>query len=479
MERVLFLTIAMVLVILGSLSAQADWRDDIGWTKLLTEKGVALENGAGVNIAMSEAFVGSNYLPDLASSQFTGKTFTNGSGIASGISGHANSVATNFYGNTGSIANGISNITLYQADDWINNRLNFVSGADPVAQDFKVLNHSWIGNNANDAAMQNIVMRADYIVNRDNITIVAGTNNANGAIPDLLAHSFNVITVGLTNGNHAYGPTRFYQAGRYKPDIVAPASATSFATPIVSAAAAILYQKGAGTDATNNQVIRAVLLAGATKEEFASTPNVWDQTANRRLDDQFGAGELNIYNSYHILEGGQFDGSIGPSINHIGDHGWDYKNSIAPASSVSYNIDIADGFQWRDFSVILAWNINVIDLDASAAVFNPSAILADMNLDLLDASGTILFTSSSTLGNVEHLYLSSLLSGRYTMRVTSNFNTDFGIAWRGTVAKSEKYAGSDVPHKDGPLTAVPEPTSVLLQLLVAIGFHFVRRRINQ
>ena len=58
-------------------------------------------------------------------------------------------------------------------------------------------------------------------------------------------------------------------------------------------------------------------MAGATKQEFANwtdpattepTPNPWNRTPTQPLDDMFGAGELNVYNSYLIQLGGQHAG---------------------------------------------------------------------------------------------------------------------------------------------------------------------------
>ena len=68
-----------------------------------------------------------------------------------------------------------------------------------------------------------------------------------------LGSSFNAIAVGLSNGTAAHGsyplattPTTPYaSASRTRPDLVAPASATSWATPMVSSATALLVADGA------------------------------------------------------------------------------------------------------------------------------------------------------------------------------------------------------------------------------------------
>ncbi|MEZ6094863.1 MAG: PEP-CTERM sorting domain-containing protein [Pirellulaceae bacterium] len=456
--KVFAICMAYAFGLVACARGMADWKDDIGWTQLLTEKGT-VENGSGIVVSMAEApgdVNGTLYLPDLASSQFAGKTIIDGTGNAAGSTSHATSVANFYFGNTISIANGVNTIVAFEANDWINNQLNFDSGEDPVVHNFAVQNHSWIGNDPDDVAMANICQRADFVVNRDDVTIVAGTTNS-GNIPDLMAHSYNVISVGRTDGGHGSGTTRFYGPGRTRPHIVAPAGATSFSTPMVSAAATILHDRGAGTDATHSETIRAVLLAGATKEECVG----WDRTATRPLDEVYGAGELNIYNSYNILEGGEFAGSLVEPTIAVGDHGWDYESSFAPGSELFYDFEIGPNSYWEDLSIILTWNIDVTDLNASASVFDPTTSLADFNLEFYDSSGSfmglLLDSSVSTIDNVEHLYFDTLASGRYTLRLTGDTDTGFALAWRAT--------------------AVPEPTALILIMLAAgMGLVSVRRR---
>ena len=98
-----------------------------------------------------------------------------------------------FYGNSASIAGGVTGITSYEANDYINTVLNFASGDDPVAQAFKVQNHSWIGSTANDAADTNILQRLDYTIDMQEMTTLVGLNNGVVALPNLLSNSYNAI----------------------------------------------------------------------------------------------------------------------------------------------------------------------------------------------------------------------------------------------------------------------------------------------
>ena len=132
-----------------------------------------------------------------------------------------------------------------------------------------------------------------------------------GLIALKTAHIYNGISVGVSDGTHRYGTTTYDGAGRTKPEIVAPGGIpgsnpatqyTSFATPIVTAAAALLIDAAGSNAAAKDQLsLKAILLAGADKSISAN----WDQTPTRPIDDVYGAGELDIYQSYFIQQGGQ------------------------------------------------------------------------------------------------------------------------------------------------------------------------------
>ena len=76
---------------------------------------------------------------------------------------------------------------------------------------------------------------------------------------------------------------------------------TSFSTAMVSSAVVLLRQAAnlQGGAAVRPETLKAVLLAGATKEEFPG----WSHTVTTPLDPVFGAGELEISNSWFILAG--------------------------------------------------------------------------------------------------------------------------------------------------------------------------------
>ena len=145
--------------------------------------------------------------------------------------------------------------------------------------------------------------------------------------------------MGLSNGSAAHGsyplattPTTPYASGsRTRPDLVAPAGATSWATPMVSSAAALLVETGhkGGTtlstdpsvksttnrngdtiyNAERSEVVKAALMAGASRKSpnltNSVTPNGYVVNTDNGLNNIYGAGQLNIFNSYHLIAAGE------------------------------------------------------------------------------------------------------------------------------------------------------------------------------
>ncbi len=429
----------------------ADWRDDIGLTALKAKIGDLLEDGAGLSIVQVEAPNGTAYLPDVTLSVFDGKSFVDGTGTNVGANSHATSVGRNKYANNESVAPGISQITGYDVNDYLDRVLGQASGADPIAQGFDIGNHSYVGNLADNSVAQDILERFDFVINRDDTIMTVGVNNGAGKVtPDLLAHSYNAIAVGRASGEHSRGATTFYGAGRFKPDIVAGDSLTSFTTPRVAGAAAILRHAASGTNGTDAITVRSLLFAGATKDEFAD----WSRTETQPIDEVFGFGELNIYNSYHILKAGEFDGSTNLFGNQVGLIGWD-SGQTDGTNDLYYEFELQEGSPLDELSVALTWNINVIDNNASSDIFDASTELANLDLALLDSLGNVIDQSISTVSNSEHIYLKSLGPGSYRLRVSGDSVTNFGLAWQ--------------------ITAIPEPTCGWL-VFSGVGLYLNRRR---
>ncbi|NOZ39229.1 MAG: hypothetical protein GXP24_03275 [Planctomycetes bacterium] len=441
------------------------WRDDVGYTKLIGFLGASAPDGSGVPISLVEAPpLGSTaYFPDVTHGFFGAATdplgiavnFIDGSGGKNkGNSNHAFDQARRFFGNTTSAAPGANQVTIYEANDYLDNVLN-MSGSNtdaPDVQDFRVQNFSWIGTFAtpNDGTPNPTVSelnsdrealrRFDYVIDANNITAVVGLNNSLSPLPHLLGQSYNSIAVGRSDGVHSTGLTNLvnYGTGRSKPDLVAPEASTSGATSITSSVATFLHSADTvlGTDAAKSQTMKAILMTGATKEGLPTWSQIDGGGQWRPLDDIYGAGELNLYNSYLVTLGGQTVGNTS-TPTPASSYGWDYQ-TVQPGAGneLLYDFVIPSGSSAAELSIVLTWNAKI---ESPFHTGNP--IVADLNLELVDDNGaTIDFDindnlveglSASDVDNVEHLYLTDLAAGTYTLKVSSDdLASEFGLAWR-------------------------------------------------
>ncbi len=414
--------------LLSAGAARASYLDDVGYIALQAELGAALPTGAGVGVSQIEAGASVSslsYMPDTTYSGFAGKTITAKSG-ASIVSGHATTVGVYYYGSGSSLSPGVSTIDVYDANSWaFGGVLKTGTTGTPVVETRKVQNHSWIGTVDNGGATDvELLRRFDFIIQRDDFLAVVGVNNGSGSgVPVLLANAYNIISVGLTNGEHSTGVSTVDGSGRVKPEVVAPQGATSFSTPLVSSAGALLRQN-APAAGQHSVTLKAMLLAGATKDPFAN----WSRTTTRPLDAHYGAGQLNVFHGYHILAAGQ---QVASSIASVASRGWDYNTTAAAARL--YFFDIPAGDTASRLSAVLTWNRIVADTLA-VGWGNPSSNVPDLALRIYAASGftkgVLVDQSISAVDNVEHLYETTLPPGRYALEVTGNqTGIAYGLAW--------------------------------------------------
>ena len=414
----------------------ADYFDDVGFTELALELGPMLPDGASVAISQVEASTSTNtpiYFPDTNNTEFAGKTFSDESGIAMGTSSHATTVGRYFYGLNDGLARGISSVEIYNADTWLNS--NIFSGGPagtPAFETAAVQNHSWIGGGTTSTAtLVEALMRLDYMVERDGVVCVVGVNNGSAnPLPILLSQSYNSIAVGVSTGNHSHGETVIAEAGRIKPEIVAPLDKTSWASPLVSSAAAMLLDHAGGALDDRPQVTKAILLAGATKHDVVD----WDRTFSRPLDETFGAGELNIYRSYHILNAGEQGAATNLTVDL---QGWDFL-AVSGAETAQYFFDVPEGFVLYRFSAIATWHRLIGNGPASG--FDP-IVTAFSNVDLAFREsaafvpGALVDLSTSQVDNVEHIYQGALPEGQYVLELSADDPADVGLAWIGELVK--------------------------------------------
>ena len=472
----------MILLLLACCgTAVADYKEDIGYNRLVDEQGANTPDGNGVLVTQAEALNRDthSYLPDAADGQFTGKIITDKSdnNPAGTSSGHATGVGRLFYGNTSSITPEISLVNAYFADTWLYSDYLQVnnSGTKPEVVADRIANHSWIADLTYTEALE-VVKRVDWVVENDEFLQVVAVKNNTSTNSRLLSSAFNVITVGTTDGIHGRSTAALdapYISGRTRPELVAPFTNTSSSTPVIAAAAALLINVAHATaslstdpaeTATSNragsiiynsersEVIKAVLMAGAdrvtnnTTNPDPDTPmditdyrvDPADQSANG-LDVRFGAGQINIYNSFHILTTGEQDSEEDKGVagGNIGSYGFDYDPSFGEAgNNVTSTYYFSTGANQAMLTAALVWNVDVAD-DAGLS-FPGVATLHDLDLRLYDETAggnAAVAESASEIENTENIWI-QLPAGRdYRLQVVpkagqASFEWDYALAWQ-------------------------------------------------
>ncbi|MDH5711525.1 MAG: hypothetical protein OEZ15_07685, partial [Gammaproteobacteria bacterium] len=411
---------------------QAATFDDIDYNRLKIELGTAIPNGTGVQAAFVESSINGAWIPDPANAQFTGKTFVEKTTGSSGYSAHATSVGRLFFGNTYSTTPAIINIDLYEAINWMTTGflLSGPNGAPGVSA-ARVANHSWISDAGNVTSNVEILRHVDYVVSTDEFIQVASSNTT-PTTTHLLADSLNAIKVSVpvSAGSVTEALSSIYAAGRARADILAPESTLSGATPRIASAAALLVghahsnptlSSGSGSTTNRNgdtiynaersETIKAILMAGADRRTSGNTNpaanplditdyrvDVANQTSNG-LDKRFGAGQLNIYNSYHILNAGEQNSSEDSGSN-ISNLGFDYDAAFGGQGgtngTATYNFTTGAAVGQK-LKAALVWNVKISTLDA----------LYNLDLQLIDvtAGNTVVASSTSAIDSTENLWV--------------------------------------------------------------------------
>lgn len=456
----------VVFLFAAGLQVRGGYMDDIGYTRLASELGDALPTGTNVPVTQAESPIGVDYMPATNAAAFAGKVFSNVTATSTGFSWHATAVGNYFYGVGGSVASGIPRIVNYQADAWIGNDFLYVGWTnEPALETNRVQNHSWINY---WMGATGAVRRLDYAIDRDRFTAVVTIHTVTSMpMPEMMAACYNTITVGRTDGIHSRGTTTIDGAGRARPEIVAPLDACSYATPVVSASAALLIDKALRddiVDAARPQAVKSMLLAGATKDQFTN----WDRTATRPLDDIYGAGQVNLYNSYKIMEAGRQAAS---STSLVQCAGWDFR-PIAGGTNALWFFEVPSNMVMTRLSAVLSWHRQVTD--GPTPGFDPQSFLPSLDLFLYNATNfnpaSVVDVSTSRIDNVEHVYQRYLPEGRYALEVRADDPVEFALAWWSQLALVPKTTNtaydagtfrlvatvsSNVPHLVEAVTNLP------------------------
>jgi hypothetical protein len=427
-----------VLLLVSSTVLQGSNLDIVGVT-LLRQFDPALQ-GNGIRVAQVEAST-TNVPPPFEvnpatvgqptslftylSSYGTSSTFPNAVGAESG---HADAVGNNLYGTSQGVAPQVSHVDNYDANYFYS---SIVSPASMPTISARIVNQSFIFNQSTTVEQD----YDDYATKRNTLFISGAGYNADQVHP--AATAYNGLGVGVSDdANPPFGPT---PDGRCKPDIIAPGTVASYATPYVAGSAAVLLQAALRGDggsnlsaATNFLTLKALLLNGAIK------PAGWTNSPTVPLDYRKGAGVVNGFNSWMQLKGGKRASIESTSVSTNAPHppgsnlnnepvlvGWDYSGITNTASTdrINHYYFNLSGTNTYTLTATLVWNRQ-----------QTQTAINDLNLFLYDtASGNPVAFSISTVDNVEHLWLPQLNPGRYDLQVLKHGTAN-------QVSNNESYA---------------------------------------
>ena len=413
-------------------------------------------NGSGITVGQPEAddSGGASNPPEYevsptAISQYSGLiTYISSNGAATVFpnsvgyeSGHADTVAANFYGMPSGVATNVAYVYNYDADYYIDHLVE--NNQDTYNE--SVVNQSFTFGALTISGQEGVDSDYDNYEEMHHTLFISAVGPGAPDPPYAPGTAYNCISVGGYQNGQNYsdiGPT--IDNGRCKPDISGYSAATSFSTPLVAGAAAVLMQaalrRDGGTDtnsAFNNRTIKALLLNGAVK------PVDWTNSALFPLDARYGAGVVNVFNSYRLLAAGKHGSVISNEVSSGSAHpplaaatniatlcGWDFNtnnSSSSPASDAIYHYYFNVSNQLAGVQYVatatLVWNRHK----------NQSAI---NNLDLFlynCANSNLVACSTSLVNNVEHIYLTNLSQGRYDLQV-------WKLGTNGIVSTAEPYA---------------------------------------
>ncbi len=441
------------------------------------------------------------------------------------VSGHADTVASYFYGSSG-YGTGVSSVDNIDAGAFQGYFLGITGTTNTAPANFNTQHVSYTSppqNSSQTLSLQNVkvinqsftdqtksnnnVSAASYTtwinaVNAayDNFTNIHGTifvsAVGNGSAtytttPSEInppATAYNSIAVGAypySSKATGLGPTN---DGRSKPDIVASGPETSYSTPVVAGATAAMVQAGIAADgystadglsqsqystaASDERTIKALLLNGAVKPSGwtnsytgtndSYTYNAPVANATTPLDPRYGAGIVNLANSYANLLAGRTAASPAPLAQN---EGWDFSSiSRGTSNTANYTFNLSSANQAYDLTSTLVWNAQVQQLVSRSSVVSYNETLNNLDLMLYNSAGSLLASSASSVDNVQQIFTLNLLPGTYRLEVLDNGGA---AAW---ASATDSYA---LAYK---FQAVPESGSLLIMALGFAALPLLRRK---
>jgi hypothetical protein len=281
------------------------------------------------------------------------------------------------------------------------------------------------------------------------------------------------------NGPTVFGPPAGLAGG---PDFYSRAVAgTSFAAPLISGGATLLYDAahlalGANPDARDARVMKAVLKNSADKTFGWDNGQIAHPNGNggvlttQGLDNRVGTGRMNLDKAFDQFLSGTTDvaGLASGALGVVDTIGWDF-GQVVQGTTNDYLLaqPLAGG---STFTATLDW---FRDRATSGVASFIDVSFDNLDLELWRAVGglaSVLVTeSSSVYNNSEHFSFAIPTSGDYMLRVR----------WTGEVFDPAGDVNSELYGLAWAGLAVPEPTTLALLALAAPSLLARRRRGNR
>ena len=366
--------------------------------------------------------------------------YCSSSGLIDSYSSHANCVSCIMAGNYTNSETGDTFVgAVPDAKLYATAGIDFRSGLEVLLDNgVNLINSSLIfggdgNNNYGDTAKW-----IDHIVSQHNVTYIgaAGNSGTNGIGSGQMG--YNSIAVGSCNNNGALSSYSSYTASTdksYKPDLVAlgenyilPAtrdnpqqapgtsSGTSFSAPIVSGAVAQLCQASA-TLKFNPRMMKAVLLAGTTiTDSMTESQMLAHEDGTIALDRQYGAGMLNVLNSYALVSARE---------------DYRYGTITVPTSSATKNLSI-NASAGKIIRICAVWDKpnTISNTHSNGAIVSPE--IEQYKLKVTTPTGDV-YTAYNAYDTKSMVSFISTGSGSYTIELIRqgdihNGTTTYGIA---------------------------------------------------
>lgn len=291
-----------------------------------------------------------------------------------------------------------------------------------------IINASFGYSNKNDYDLRS--RWTDHISYNHDVHFVKSAGNNGMAGINSPGMSYNAITVGNTDWTGGY--TIDYQSSynangssksaqrTYKPDVVAPASCTSYATPIVTGTVALLCDLQPALK-TKQPIVKSILAASA------GTRTIRYVTTDTNFM-RYGAGMVDAAAALYVVNLNHYTTATG-------------RLSTSVSLSASYNMEVTSSESYMRVALAYTNNINLgtaNNTHASAVI--PDGTIAEVRLLIYDPSGNLVVSSpvtSTTNGaNLKVIQFNTNgIAGTYTIKVlltepaSDDRITNFGVAW--------------------------------------------------